>query len=67
MSSFLKKHKSFVGADKMHEGLFEIFQFEFILYDLSKEWKNASKKIDVFLYWTVSWWIMNYVKKLSHF
>ena len=46
LSSFLTKHKSFVGADKMHEGLFEIFQFEFILYDLSKEWKNACKKID---------------------
>ena len=67
LPSFLKKHKSFVGADKMHEGLFEIFQFEFILHDLSKEWKNACKKIDVLLYWTISWWIMNYVKKLSHF
>ena len=26
MSSFLKKHKSFVGVDKMHEGQYEIFQ-----------------------------------------
>ena len=26
LSSFLKKHKSFVGVDKMHEGQCEIFQ-----------------------------------------